>query len=172
MAMNTTQMLARLILEVFRMAMDEWNEIEENDYCDAGEWMNENGLIPEGWTFVGSGGYRAAFLGPDGLVYKVDHDLDGNAMEAAAWAMLMRDYPECLNDKIRPALTEVIEFDGEIVIVQEFVASSDRTQDPYDEYPTPEDWEAAKWTHEFWDIDNSYNGIFNGSEWVIVDFQM
>lgn len=167
MAMNTTKMLARIILEVFRMAMDEWNEIEDDDYCDAGEWMNDNGRVPEGWTFVGSGGYRAAFRGPDGLVYKVDHDLDGNAMEAAAWAMLMRDYPECLNDKIRPALTEVIDLDGEIIIVQEFVEE----QFPID-FPTAGDWDDARWTREFWDIDNSFNGIFNGTEFVIVDFQM
>jgi hypothetical protein len=29
---------------------------------------------PEGWEFIGSGSFRRAYRGPDGLVYKVDSD--------------------------------------------------------------------------------------------------
>lgn len=32
---------------------------------------------PDGWECVGSGLYRTAYLGPDDVVYKVQHDADG-----------------------------------------------------------------------------------------------
>lgn len=33
--------------------------------------------LPEGWEFLGEGCYRAAFLAPDGVVYKVQHYTEG-----------------------------------------------------------------------------------------------
>lgn len=32
--------------------------------------------MPDGWTLIGEGSYRTAYLAPDGLVYKVQHDTD------------------------------------------------------------------------------------------------
>lgn len=32
--------------------------------------------MPEGWKRLGEGSYRTAYLAPDGLVYKVQHDTD------------------------------------------------------------------------------------------------
>jgi len=32
--------------------------------------------LPEGWTYIGQGAYRRAYMGPDGFVYKVQFDSD------------------------------------------------------------------------------------------------
>lgn len=37
-----------------------------------GEVDTENLVLPKGWSYLGSGAWRHAFLGPDGLVYKVN----------------------------------------------------------------------------------------------------
>jgi hypothetical protein len=43
----------------------DWHLQEDEDgYLDAAD-------MPEGWEYLGSGAYRHAFLGPDGIVYKV-----------------------------------------------------------------------------------------------------
>lgn len=35
-----------------------------------------NYYTADGWTLIGQGAYRTALLGPDGVVYKVQHDSD------------------------------------------------------------------------------------------------
>lgn len=43
-------------------------------------------LIPEGWTRVGSGAYRTAYLSPGGVIYKVEH----NYATGAGWGQSNR----------------------------------------------------------------------------------
>ena len=38
-----------------------------------GEYIWTGETLPEGWTFLGEGCYRYAFLSPEGCVYKVSH---------------------------------------------------------------------------------------------------
>ena len=47
--------------------------------------------LPEGWTFLGSGCYRTCYLGPDGIVYKVDSD-EG---EHSSNSVELRVFKEC-----------------------------------------------------------------------------
>lgn len=35
-------------------------------------WMMDFSSPPEGWTYVGCGAYRRVYLGPDGVVYKLE----------------------------------------------------------------------------------------------------
>lgn len=39
-------------------------------------WDAETNALPDGWEFLGQGCYRTAWRGPDGYVYKVQHDTD------------------------------------------------------------------------------------------------
>lgn len=54
-------------------------------------YVNSN--LPEGWQFLGAGSFRAAYLSPSGVVYKVQKDLSGsryqtNKGEYDAWRRL------------------------------------------------------------------------------------
>lgn len=54
-----TEALANFISDAVRdMPTDEWSELH-------------NVVMPDGWTYLGSGAWRHAFKGPDGFVYKV-----------------------------------------------------------------------------------------------------
>jgi hypothetical protein len=47
-------------------------------------------IVPEGWEKLGSGSYRAAYLSPSGVVYKVNHRLrDSKAQEGSNYAEMM-----------------------------------------------------------------------------------
>lgn len=47
---------------------------------------------PKGWVRLGSGCYRAAFVSPDGVVYKVQHRRDAGAYGNAGEAQNLRRY--------------------------------------------------------------------------------
>ena len=53
----------------------------------ADRWAR-NRALPKGWKKIGQGGTRTAYLGPDGVVYKVQHD----------W-----DFDECNRDEVKAA---------------------------------------------------------------------
>src|SRR5665647_3727548 len=43
------------------------------------ESFNRYGELPEGWSFLGAGSYRVAYLGPDNVVYKVEQSIRGTS---------------------------------------------------------------------------------------------
>lgn len=55
------------------LILNEWDEVDV-----------DHSLIPDGWTYLGSGSYRHAFLAPDGFVYKVNLSNDWNT---SGWGM-------------------------------------------------------------------------------------
>lgn len=50
------------------IAATAWHEREDEDGNIAIDSLSD---VPEGWEYIGSGGYRHVFKGPDGVVYKV-----------------------------------------------------------------------------------------------------
>jgi len=57
----------------------ERNMRHDNKYRDYDKFhgpVRQQPVIPEGWERIGAGAYRAAFLSPDGVVYKVEHTYD------------------------------------------------------------------------------------------------
>jgi hypothetical protein len=52
----------------------------------------ESNDTPEGWERLGSGCYRAAFLSPSGVVYKVQHSYEYSGQSNAGEAETLRRY--------------------------------------------------------------------------------
>lgn len=80
---------------------------------------------PKGWTFLGAGSSRAAYLAPDGLVYKVckykDDTFQSRCEVKAVWRWRKRDLPEwCIIPRAY--------FDAEhaIVVMEHFEGSQPR----------------------------------------------
>lgn len=101
--------------------------------CDHVRTTSDDTELPDGWSLLGEGGFRYAYLSPDDVVYKVNkwaeerqgacRDHWGNRREA--------DNLEHLAD--RPGITfglpahTLYELDnGEFVMAMEFIASSGR----------------------------------------------
>lgn len=55
-------------------------------------WPGSLGAHPEGWKYLGSGAFRAAYLSPEGVVYKVQIDrwysIQSNHSEYETWKRL------------------------------------------------------------------------------------
>lgn len=72
--------------------------------------------VPEGWSEVGSGGFRTVILAPSGYVYKVERDgRYGNKSELEAWAGIAQFVPNAVPRHYG------WEIDGVIVIAAEYV---------------------------------------------------
>jgi hypothetical protein len=80
--------------------------------------------LPHGWSIVGEGAYRVAYLGPDGVVYKVQHD-----SESGKWDENLEEWQngQLYSDKVREAtngkarLAECDYFSDCNVIAMEYV---------------------------------------------------
>ena len=53
---------------------------------------NSVAMTDAGWKFIGSGAYRRSWLGPDGKVYKIQHDSDAWAGEPSENETEWRNY--------------------------------------------------------------------------------
>lgn len=56
-----------------------------------------HGDAPEGWAYLGRGSFRSAWLGPDGVVYKVGHQKNSHQQEQE-----VEKIQECLEKKQLP----------------------------------------------------------------------
>lgn len=61
-------------------------------YASKGQWSQRDDTPPVGWERLGSGCYRAAFLSPTGVVYKVQHNYDHSSQSNAGEAETLRRY--------------------------------------------------------------------------------
>lgn len=78
-----------------------------------------SGPVPEGFTYLGSGAYRHAFLGPDGVVYKrhVNDGQDDGGGNLTEWARYQMECPK----GVRFARTHLFNIGDIPIIAMEYV---------------------------------------------------
>lgn len=94
-------------------------EIVENEWDD---WAGE---IPNGFEYLGSGSYRHAFLGPDGVVYKRDTlfaEDEQSGSNLAEWETYQS--APALPARVRFARTHLWHVCGSHIIAMEYVQPS------------------------------------------------
>lgn len=114
---------AILTLVMFCTTQDEW-----------GDWDCVDGPLPEGWTYLGSGVSRAAFLGPDGWVYKFGSTWANDGEVNAA----QRLFTEQDSTFGVPWVEHVGDYGHYSVIRAEYIAGEWHTE--YDYYANKDEW--------------------------------
>jgi len=99
-----------------------FNRAEEQARIDA---LPVRPVMPDGWTRIGSGAYRVAFLSPDGVIYKVEHSYNG-----VSWGQSNRgEYENILrmirqnvrHDFCRLPKSTYFQLDGRGVMAMEYI---------------------------------------------------
>lgn len=100
------------LAELARTLIDPCNYDEETDTY----------ALPEGWSFVGAGAYRTAFLGPDGYVYKVQHSTeelwDENQLEWLQFELWGAEVKALSNGIIRLAKCVEYFYDSNVLVME------------------------------------------------------
>lgn len=105
-------------------------------------------LADAGWVRIGSGAYRSAYLGPDGYVYKVQHENDWwETSNRDEWENFQLYGAKIASSGICRLATCIDYHDDSNVIVMEYVkraADAYFWADEMDWYETPIDAQAKK----------------------------
>lgn len=91
-------------------------------YVVEDDFANFAGVVPEGFTYIGSGSYRHAFLGPDGVVYKRNTRLavaEGYGDNQAEWDNYCN--PPVFPEGLRFARCTLHNVDGTPIMAMEYV---------------------------------------------------
>ena len=85
-------------------------------------WNEPRPMMPEGWQKIGSGGFRTAYLGPDGVIYKVGSDGNeetyGSRFEVRKARRLAR---KPMPDFIKIPRTSGFTFGDRFIVAMEYV---------------------------------------------------
>lgn len=77
---------------------------------------------PNGWKKLGSGGTRNAYLGPDGVVYKVQHNsMDKCNVDEAAASRRLRDNKRLAAQGVFVPKARTWRVEGEHIIAMEYI---------------------------------------------------
>lgn len=71
---------------------DWYREVNPDGHYFRLSWEED---LPEGWKYLGDGCYRAAFLSPEGVVYKVEHYEGSGQSNAGEAKRLERLHKKC-----------------------------------------------------------------------------
>jgi hypothetical protein len=97
--------------------------------------------VPSGWEFIGSGVTRSAYLGPDGIVYKVAHSWPVWNITEAKWMKLLRNAPDLVPLGVTTPHTTLwktrqINKEQHNVLAMDYIAKTQEVECAYDHFDT------------------------------------
>jgi len=127
--------------------------------------------LPKGWVYTGGGSDRSAFVGPDGVVYKVCFDPLDNAQSAAEidrFNALNGEWPE----GIRPAEMDIFyvyDPDADRIGDRAAVVAAEWVEDDLD---VDREVKARYWISKIWQICNNSTNDFYISDLHTENFKV